>query len=47
MNEIPDTQLRMAAMDMAVKYLNGHPEDKAHLVSFAKEIFEFVQGETK
>lgn len=47
MNEIPQEQLRTAAMDLAIKYLNEHPEDAAHPVSLAQEIFEFITGETK
>jgi hypothetical protein len=46
MNE--ETQLRMFAMEMAVKYIAAVPTDANDgPVEIAKEIFEFIQGETK
>ena len=47
MNEISDAQLRMAAVDFAVKYLNSHFDDKTNPATVAKEIYEFIKGETK
>ena len=47
MNEIPQEQLRMAAMDMAIRYLNDHAEDKTHPLILATEFLAFFNGETK
>jgi hypothetical protein len=47
MNE--EIQMRMFAMELAVKYLSNVAQADADdgPVAIAKEIFEFIQGETK
>jgi hypothetical protein len=46
-NEIPQEQLRMAALDLAVKYLNEHTQHTMHPVQFAEELLAFITGEKK
>jgi hypothetical protein len=41
------TQLRAMAVDLAVKALRDTPIENGDVVKLAKEIFEFIQGETK
>jgi len=46
MNE--ETQLRAMAVDFAVKYLSNVPQAADDgPVEIAKEIYEFIKGETK
>ena len=47
MNAIPQEQMRMAAMEMAVRFLNEHPTDERDLVGLAEQIYQFFIGETK
>lgn len=51
MSEIPDAQaqLRVAAMNFAIEYLSNISEARANdgPVALAKEIYEFIKGETK
>lgn len=42
-----DQQLRLHAMQMAVKFAGDQGLSEINLVDIAKEIYEFIKGETK
>jgi len=43
----PDQELRLRAMQLAVKFAGEQGLSEIDLVDTAKEIYEFVKGETK
>jgi hypothetical protein len=48
MNQTPDAQLRMYAIDMAIRYISHMPQPADYnIVSITKEIYEFIKGETE
>ena len=42
-----DIQLRLMSVELAVKALRDTAVEDGEIVTLAKEIFEFVKGETK
>lgn len=44
---IPQEQMKMAAMEMAIRYMNEHPTDEGDLFEMAKDIYEFFVSEAK
>ena len=47
MNEVPTEQLRIAAVDLAIKALRDTAIEDGDVIKLAKEIFEFIHGVTK
>ena len=41
-----DQVLRLRAMEMAVGYITEHMDSEHDLTGLAKEIYEFIKGET-
>jgi len=44
---VEETQMRMAAVDLAVRALKDTAIEDGDIIKLAKEIFEFINGETK
>ena len=42
-----EKQMRMYAVDMAVRALKDTPIEDGDITNLAKEIFKFINGETK
>jgi hypothetical protein len=47
MNEDGEVQLRLMALEFAIKYFNEHLENEGDLFSLAEDIVTFLKGTSK